>query len=334
MRRRRRTAIALVMAAAASSALVGGTAARFSATTTEDIDVASHPDWTAPTASPVTIAKSTGGENGYIRQGGTYYAYANVTDSGNPAAGVGTVTAGASNITTGQTAAAMTTTGGPFTVNGTSYSHRTSAALTANGTLTNGASLGFTIAANDTASPVNTMTPANGSVTVDNTAPSPSAVATTNGGATLRRPEQNDTVTFTWNDTIDPYSVISTWSGSAQNVVVRINNGTAAGGNDALQVWNSANTTQLNLTNAIGLNLGRNDYVGANRTYGLSGTASVMTRSGASVTITLGTASGLGTTGGGNGTMIWTPLNTLTDRAGNASTTTAFNETGTADGEF
>jgi hypothetical protein len=114
-------------------------------------------------------------------------------------------------------------------------------------------------------------------------------------------------------------------------VVVRINNNGMA---DRLQLWNSTNTIQLPLTNGAGLNLGRNDYVGTDRTFGLTGTPSTMVRSGNSIAITLGTQSGAGTTAGANGTMNWTPSASATDRAANPSSITAVNETGAADREF
>ncbi len=59
--------------------------------------------------------------------------------------------------------------------------------------------------------------------TVDNTAPSPSAIAAANGGTIVGRPEQNDTVTFTWNDPVDAHSILASWTGAKQNVVVRVN---------------------------------------------------------------------------------------------------------------
>ena len=61
--------------------------------------------------------------------------YAAVTDTGNPASGVSTVTANESTVTTGQTAVALAA--GSFSVGGTSYTHRT-AAQTANAVLAAG----------------------------------------------------------------------------------------------------------------------------------------------------------------------------------------------------
>ena len=60
-------------------------------------------DTVAPTVSAATIAKTAGGVDGYVKQGGTYYVYAQVTDTGSPATGVSTVRANVSTVTTGAT---------------------------------------------------------------------------------------------------------------------------------------------------------------------------------------------------------------------------------------
>ena len=313
--------IALVLAIGVTGTAVGLTAAAFSATTSEQIDVAAAPDWTAPTVGSTVIGKATGGETGYLRQGAanTYHVYANVTDSGNPAAGVGTVTADVSTISAGQTSVSLTA--GSYTAFGVSYGYRTATPIAPNTTVSAG-SKAYTIAAVDLASPANTLSPpANGSVIVDNTLPTPTSISTTNAGGTAGRPVQNDTITFTWDDPIDPESILAGWTGGATACVVRLNNNIAAtGGNDQLLIANAANSAVLPLTNANGVNLGTTGYTTAARTFGASGTASSMTRSGNSITITLGTQSGNAATSAA-GQMIWNPSATATDRAGNASGT-------------
>ena len=117
-----------------------------------------------PTVAAATIAKSTGGSAGYIKQGGTYYVYANVTGSGTPPAGVSSVTADVSAVTTGQTATSLTS--GTYTVDGQSYDYR-SAQLTAKTPLTAGSKT-FKVALTDSAS---AKTTTSYSVTVDNTGP-------------------------------------------------------------------------------------------------------------------------------------------------------------------
>src|SRR5437867_3571885 len=104
----KREAIAGITIAFVIGLLLGGgtgtTWAKFSATSSNSSDTfAAAADWVAPTVTATVIGKTVGGTPGYIHQGGTYYVYANVTDSGNPASGVSTVTANVSSITTGQT---------------------------------------------------------------------------------------------------------------------------------------------------------------------------------------------------------------------------------------
>jgi hypothetical protein len=323
----RRLAIALAFVSAAGAAAGGlsdRTFALFShQASNSSPGLSADTDWTPPNASAAVVAKSTGGDGGYIRQGGTYYAYADVVDGGNPAAGVASV-----DVDAGQGPIALSAAGGPWTVGGVSYNYR-SALQTAPPTVPEG-TFPFTVASADSDTPANSQTQSGFGVVVDNTAPSTTDVQTANGATIVGRPETGDTVTFTYSEPVERLSISTGWTSATLNVVVRINNGTP----DRLQVWNAANTAQLLVTNAAGLNLGRSDYVGVNRTFGLTGTPSTMVRSGNSITITLGTQSGAGTTALANGTMSWTPSASVTDRAGNPASTTAVNESGAGDREF
>jgi hypothetical protein len=330
VRPRRSLAIALASVVAAGGvigALGDRTYALFSSqASNSSAGLSADTDWTPPSASAAVVAKSTGGDAGYIRAGGNYYGYANVTDGGNPASGVASVSADA-----GMGPIPFSSAGGPWTVDGVSYNYRTAVQTLQAGTPAGTYPFSLTLTDSDT--PANGQTQSGFNVVVDNTGQSASDVQTANGGATTYRPDLGDTVTFTYSEPVERNTILPTWTGATANVVVRINNGTG-GNNDTLQVYNSANTVLLPLTNATGLNLGRTDYVGTNRTFGATGTPSTMVRSGNSITITLGTQSGAGTTAAGNGTMAWTPSASVTDRAGNAGSTALVNETGTADREF
>ena len=193
-----------------------------------------------PTVAGATIAKSAGGTAGYIKQGGTYYVYANVSGSGTPPAGVSSLTADVSNVTTGQTAASLSS--GIYTVDGQSYNYRSSQ-LTAKSSLSAG-SKSFTVSLTDSGS---TKTTTSYSVTVDNTVPAGSGIQTANaGGGTAGRAEVGDTLTLTYNDQLDPNSLFSGWDGSSMNVaVVLVDGGTSA--NDTLQVWDVPRVTQVPL---------------------------------------------------------------------------------------
>ncbi|MDP9336939.1 MAG: hypothetical protein M3Q30_27000, partial [Actinomycetota bacterium] len=263
------------------------------------------PDTTPPTASAAVINKSTGDTPGYVKQGGQYYVYANVTDPGSNASGVSTVTANVTTVTTGAVASAMTP--GTYTVGAVSYNYR-SAPLTADGVLVAGSKV-FAITATDVA--MNATVQTGFSVTVDNTAPSAADIQTTNvAGGTNGLAESGDTMIFTFSEPLDPNSIVAGWNGSATTVAFRLNNGNPA--NDTVTVFDSANTLQLPLGS---VDLGRKDLTGTNVTFA----SSTMVMSGSTITITLGapvggTATMEGTTAG----MTWTPSATASDRAGNA----------------
>ena len=178
-------------------------------------------DFVAPSASRSVIGKVSGGIPGYIRQGGSYHVYAQVTDTGNPASGVSTVTANTSAFASGVTAAALAA--GSFTIGGLSYNYRT-ATLTANASIAPGTHT-YSLTLTDVGG--NTRTQTGFTVTVDNTAPTATDIQSANVAAIAGRPELNDTITFTFSEPIEPSTVLAGWTGAQTDVVVRINNNTA-----------------------------------------------------------------------------------------------------------
>jgi hypothetical protein len=321
------------MVAAAIAAVLLGSAAlarqsvwgNFTGTTTNPGNsITAATDFRAPTATASVIGKTTGGVVGQIKKSGTYYVYANASDTGNPASGVSTVTANVNSISSGSTAVALSA--GSFSAGGVNYGYR-SAALTAGSSLAAG-SYSYSLTLTDVAG--NSKTESGFGVTVDNTAPTGTDVQTVNGGATNGLAEAGDKITFAFSKAIDPSSILSGWSGSSTSVVVRLNNGSGSN-NDTVTVFNSTNVTQLQLGS---VNLGRTDYTGANITFGATGTASSMAMSGSTITITLGTQSAAATAVTATGTMSWTPSASATDAAGNAVSTTAVTESGAADKDF
>ncbi|HYZ81234.1 MAG TPA: hypothetical protein VE571_08200, partial [Solirubrobacteraceae bacterium] len=276
-----------------------------------------------PTVSAGVIAKSAGGVSGAIKQGGTYYVYANLSGSGTPPAGLGSLTADVSAITPGQTAVALSS--GSWTVGGQTYNYR-SAQLTAKSPLTAG-TVSFTVKMTDTAG---TATTAGYSVTVDDTAPSASNIQTANvTGGTVGKAELGDTMTLTYSETVDPNTLQSGWGGASTPVIVKIVDGGSS--NDTLQVVNASTSAVLPFGT---IDLGRKDYVSQTITFGASGTASTMVQSGTAITITLGTPSAAAGTAAATGTLTWTPTATVTDPAGNAMNTSALTESGSADKDF
>jgi hypothetical protein len=278
-------------------------------------------DTTLPVVTAAVINKTLGDTPGFVKPGGTYFIYANANDAAGSTGThvVSTVTANVTNVTTGSTAVALTTTGGPFTIGGVSYTYR-SASLTASAVTAGSKS--FTVTATDVSG--NISTAFTGSVTVDNTVPTATTVQAVNKAAGIvSRIEIGDTITYTFSEAIDPNSILAGWTGASATVTVRLNNLAT----DTITVFDSLNTTQVNLGS---VNLARTDYAGANRTF----TGSTMVMAGSTITITLGVASGGTTTAGGTATMIWTPSTAATDLAGNACTATNANESGTLDRDF
>jgi hypothetical protein len=335
----RRTAkIVAVLGAVAIVALIAIPAAlaAFGAQTQNEGDlVTAAPDFTPPAITATVASKALGGVPGFVRKGGTYFVYANVSaDTGNPASGLGTVKTNVAELTSGQTEAVLSA--GSFTAGGVSYGFR-SAELTANQTV-EGAKT-YSVTAVDNAGNAKTV---NGTATVDNVVPTASDVQTTNVG-TAGLAEAGDKIVYTYSEPIDPQSILAGWTGASTNVVVRLVDNGLLGlstGNDEALINNAANTAAL----PIGpINMGRGDYVagllGGSVYFGNTGTASTMVMSGNTITVTLGTYAAESilvarTTAGGTGAMIWTPVATAYDWAGNVIATTPATQSGAAKKNF
>lgn len=329
--RPRRRFLAVLLAVSIAGFLIGGGArtslARFTEQETSAATFATATcfvDAVAPSVGTTVGSKTALYVPGYIRQGGTYFVYANVTDAGGGCtpSGVSTVRTNVSTITTGQTAVSVAP--GSFTVGGVAYGFRT-ASITANATLAAGT---YTYAITSTDALANAQTQTGYTVIVDNTRPAGADIQTANGGSIVGRPEMGDSVTYTFSERIDPQTVLAGWTGTATNVVARITQATSG---DQLTIRNAANTAALPFGTA---NLIGTGYVSTTRDFGATGTPSIMVQSGNSITVTFGTASGATTTQTTAGVVSWLPPTTLTDRAGNTCQTTTTLESGAADVEF
>ena len=227
-------------------------------------------------------------------------------------------------LTAGATSVALVA--GTYTVEGVTYGYR-SAALTVRNPLAAGVKT-YTLTSTDNAG--NSRLQTGFTTTVDNTAPTASDIQTTNGGATVGRIEQADTIIYTFSEAIDPESILAGWTGAATDVVVRFTDNAGA---DTFAIWNAANTSQLALGS---VNTKANVVTGA-ATAGASGTASrmVLDTAAGTVTVTLGTvAGGPLNTDLGNNKMMWSPSTSAFDRAGNAMSNAAVNENGANDSDF
>jgi hypothetical protein len=277
-------------------------------------------DNTAPATTARVISKTTPWFAGYVKQGGTFYVYANASDAGT---GMTSFTADVSGIVTGQTAVPMVA--GSYSAEGVSYGYR-SAALTVPNPKTQG-TYNYSFTLTDAAGNTSTETH---SVVVDNTAPTGTDIQAENTGAggMVGRIDLGDQIIFTFSEVIDPQSIISGWTGGSTNVVVQVVND---GRDDDITIRNAANTAQLPLGTITA-----RDPVGGTVTFGATGTPSTMVMSGNTITVTIGTVSDATQikVDNNNRTLVWTPQSTAYDRATNACTTTNVNESGVASPDF
>jgi hypothetical protein len=330
MRRGVRLLLAVALVAGGPAAL-----AAFTSPTAASNTIQTAADWLPPSVSATVIAKQTGYLAGSIKQGGTYYVYANVADSGNPPAGISTVRSDVSVVTPGQTN--VTLTAGSYSVNGVTYNYR-SGLLTATNPLSAG-SKNYSISSTDVLSYLNQQT---FSTTVDNLPPSASDIQTT--GDVDGRAEQGETVVFTFSEQIDPHSILAGWTGASTNVVVYLNDGGCVlnlllkvCGDDSFEVHSGGS-----LLATLGpVNLKDPDYLGggllggvSDAVFGATGTPSTMVQSGASIIITLGTRSGSSPDQGGTTTTEWDSATSPYDAAGNAAGGNVRSEQGGSDREF
>lgn len=335
MRHGRRLLMVLVLLSGVPAAL-----AAFTSTSSAAHAVATAADWIAPSVSSTVIAKQTGYLAGSIKQGGTYYVYANVADSGNPSSGISTVKVDESALTSGQTNVSLTA--GSYSVNGVTYNYRT-AVQTASSPLSG--TKNYAITSTDALSYSRLQT--GYTVTIDNTAPTATGVATGNAsGGNHGRAEIGDTITFTFNEQIDPHSILAGWTGASTNVVVELIDGgctlllCAA---DSFKIYNAAYSATLPFGT---ISLASGSYYGCAglgllcgktpTSFGASGTPSTMVQSTSTITITLGTQSGgNGSVNdvGGNSDMAWDSTTTPYDAAGNAASGNIYTE-GDNDYEF
>ncbi len=179
-----RASVLVVAVVAVCSVTLRATFSAYTASvTTASNAFAGAPDWVAPTAATEAIGRNTAYDTGFIEQGGSYYVYANVSDTGNPASGIATVTANVSSITPSGTVVALTA--GTYSAGGTAYGYR-SAIETAATTLSAG-SKSYTITSTDKAANAGTQT---FTTVVDNTQPTAIDVQSSNVARRHRGPRR------------------------------------------------------------------------------------------------------------------------------------------------
>jgi hypothetical protein len=295
--------------------------------------ITADPDWVAPPVETAVVAKASGGKKGHVKPGGSYYLCASVgADSGNPPSGLQGVTTDLTTLTTGVLSQVLGTVlggpcaGGPY--NRIAGPHTVKAGL-ANGTQT------VSITTKDNDGNTRTSTP---SVTVDGSAPvGTTAFSATNGGAIAGKPEANDYLTFTYDEPIDPESIVPnvSWDGSQRSdVFARIIQNNK---NDSMDFWRQTAPgvySQLPVTLTTGtpyMSLGAN-YVSGTVVF----SGSKLEVSGNDVIVRLGTPDAPANllTVTANSTMTWRTSPLVYDWAGNNPAAQVLTEGGTADKDF
>jgi hypothetical protein len=299
MRSPSKATLALI-ALAVSVLLVAFSGASFTDTAQNPQTLSAVTDFLAPSAGASVIAKSQGGVTGYVKAGGTYYVYANVTDSGDPASGIASVKADVASIT-GKTTEVLSV--GSYTVGGVSYNYR-SAQLTADGNLKAG-SKSYALTLTDVAG--NTNTPSF-SVMIDNGPFEGSDLATGNvSGGIEGKPEKGDTLSFAFDQVPEPGAIVSGWDGSGTKSVT-------------VSIADSASDDSLAVSGAAIGSVALKGNFTEGKTATFSGSS--MSVSGSTVTIVLGAESGGSAKSETNKTKpIWTPSASVFDRAWNACST-------------
>jgi hypothetical protein len=109
--------------------------------------------------------------------------------------------------------------------------------------------------------------------------------------------------------------VLSGWSGASTAIHIRF----TSSGNDTITILTTANAA-INL-GSIATN---GDYVSATTTFNAT---MALSSDGTSVVVTLGTPSNVNSAASPGRNMSWTPSASVRDLAGNAASTTTYNET-------
>ncbi len=317
--------LALAAALALGAHAVPATFSTFTAATTnEGSTITASSDWSAPHVTAVVAQKTQGGSTGRIRQGGSFYVFADASDSGSPPSKVATVTATVGTVATTTT---TTLTAGTYTAGGVTYGYR-SPALTARTPLAGGS---YTLSVKATDAAGNPSPVATGTVTVDNTAVAGADVATTDLAGNTGLAQTGDKLTLTYSKPVEPGSIVAGWDGSARSTPVKLTDGSVVGlgGMDVIGAVDAAGTVLP--TGYVTLS---GDYVANKSSVTFNG--STMTASGNTVVLRLGTPESTSTLKDDKGNRIatWTPAAAAYDQAGNPAAATPVPQSGPARKQF
>jgi hypothetical protein len=293
--------IALGLLAAAT--LAAGAYAYFGTTRSTPQTISAVHDFLPPVASAAQIV-GEGGAIGNVSPGRSYRVYAQVTDQGNPPAGVSTVAADVSSIS-GQGVVA-TLTPGSYTVGSQSFNYG-SADLRATASLTPG-SKPYSLTMVDALEQSATQ-----SFTVNSGPQCAATSLTTQNGGHPHVVDRDDEIFYTFNTAIDPSSIISYWTSGGVGVTILIaDHGTS----DELTIVNQSTgqTTPLGVVAMDG------DFAHGDVRFGgviqMQGSDTVVVR----MTDLYG-GTGQPVTEATKQTMTWSPAAGITDTSGNPCST-------------
>ena len=125
-----------------------------------------------------------------------------------------------------------------------------------------------------------------------------------------------DTLTYTYSEAVTPASVWTGWDGSSTAVHIKF----TSSGNDTITVLTTADATSIKL-GSVATNA---DYVTTTTTFSAT---MALSSDGTSVVVTLGTPANVSASANPGRNMSWTPNASVKDLAGNAASTTPYNET-------
>jgi hypothetical protein len=309
-RRLRLPVAAFAAAAFACAQAIPATSSSFTATTGNSGNlITAASSWGPPTVGTRVAQKSLGGAANSIRPGGTFYVYANVTDTDT----ISSVTASVANIAT-VSSASMTA--GSYTVAGTSYNYR-SALLTAKSTLS---TTSYTWSLTATNAGGYTSSAASSTVSVNATTFDAADFAWDDGGSTTGRFEPGETVRWVFERDGEPDSIVAGWDGSPMDVRFVLADKTPAGTTqDAVGLMSSTSSTLLPVGKVL---LGASDFAASGAVIYFNG--STMTVSGNALIVTLGTWDAAASS---KTVITWTPFAWIPDATpwdlfGNIATTT------------
>jgi chitinase len=162
---------------------------------------------------------------------------------------------------------------------------------------------------------------------VNSTGPTGTDVQSTNGG-TDDRLDSGDRVIFSFSAQIAPASILPGWNGTSTAIRVRVND---SGTSDSMELYDSTNTTPLNLLASGTALMINGDHVSAASLFNAT-----IARSGTTVTVTIGSLISGGVRSGvtGSSPMVWQTNPAMTNTTGKGLFPTTVTESGSADVDF